>query len=129
MHKIYNDENKEMPHRQRDDISFFEDDEKYAIKEGTQEETQNPNYTKETSDAFKKHIYVTNLLNSGNITAINEYNKGRCNPSHEDYDYAFARQNAKDGYGPINEQLDMQYHGTWEAHVKGVKEKYPKIGS
>ena len=29
-------------------------------------------------------------------------------------------------YGSWREQLDMMYHGTWEAHVPSVKVEHPK---
>ena len=29
-------------------------------------------------------------------------------------------------YGTWEEQLDMMHHGTWEAHVQAVRDKYPK---
>jgi hypothetical protein len=29
-------------------------------------------------------------------------------------------------YAPTSEQLDMQYHGTWDAHVAAVKAAFPK---
>jgi hypothetical protein len=29
-------------------------------------------------------------------------------------------------YAPTSEQLDMQYHGTWAAHVDAVKIAFPK---
>ena len=29
-------------------------------------------------------------------------------------------------YGEWEEQLDMMHHGTWEAHVQAVRNKYPK---
>ena len=40
-------------------------------------------------------------------------------------DYVALRTGV-DGYAPIGEQLDMQYKGTWEAHIEDVKTKYPK---
>lgn len=29
-------------------------------------------------------------------------------------------------YADVTEQMDMQYHGTWEAHVVAVKAAFPK---
>ncbi|NDV19212.1 hypothetical protein GO013_07240 [Pseudodesulfovibrio sp. JC047] len=29
-------------------------------------------------------------------------------------------------YGPIGEQMDMLYHGTWAVHVEAVKTAWPK---
>lgn len=29
-------------------------------------------------------------------------------------------------YADMSEQLDMQYHGTWDAHVEEVKAAFPK---
>ncbi len=40
-------------------------------------------------------------------------------------DYVALRTGA-DGYASTGEQLDMQYKGTWEAHIEDVKTKYPK---
>lgn len=28
-------------------------------------------------------------------------------------------------YGTWREQMDMQYHGTWQAHIEEVKQQYP----
>ena len=129
MYKIYNDENKEMSHRKRDDISFFENDEKYAIHGTTNEKTNNPNYTKEKSDARKKEIYVFNVLNSGNVEALSEYNKNRCDTSHKYYDYNYARTNASDGYGPLEAQIEhISEKGitSWHNYVSQVKARYPK---
>lgn len=43
---------------------------------------------------------------------------------------AFLRQNyailREGAYGPWKKQMDMQYDGTWEAHVAAVKERWPK---
>ncbi len=50
----------------------------------------------------------------------------KLNVTHEDYDYAFARTNAEDGYGLIEDQLDMMYHEKWKDHIQKVKLKYPK---
>lgn len=132
MYKLYNDLNIELKGRYRDDISYFEKDEKYAIKDGTEERIDNPNYNKKDSDAFKKEIYVSNILNSNDQEAIAEYNATRCNPDHENYDYCYARCNADDGYVSLAEQQDMQYWDavnnttTWKDHITAVKEKYPK---
>jgi hypothetical protein len=52
--------------------------------------------------------------------------------NHENYDYAYARANADDGYVSIGEQQDMQYWDavngttTWQDHIREIKEKYPK---
>jgi len=40
-------------------------------------------------------------------------------------DYVALRM-GEDGYASTGEQLDMQYKGTWEAHIEDVKTKYPK---
>ena len=37
-----------------------------------------------------------------------------------------ALRTGEDGYASTGEQLDMQYKGTWEAHIEDVKTKYPK---
>lgn len=29
-------------------------------------------------------------------------------------------------YADMDEQMDMQYHGTWEDHIAGVKSTFPK---
>ena len=129
MYKIYNDENKEMPHRKRDDISFFEDDEKHAINEDTNKKTNNPNYTKAKSDARKKEIYIFNVLNSGNVEALAEYNTNRCDTAHEYYDYNYARTSAADGYGPLEKQIEhISENGlaSWKSFVTQVKDRYPK---
>ena len=43
---------------------------------------------------------------------------------------AFALENYADLrrglYADMSEQLDMQYHGTWDAHVAEVKAAFPK---
>ena len=46
--------------------------------------------------------------------------------THELYDYVYARTNAEDGYGSIEDQLDMMYHEKWKDHIQKVKLKYPK---
>ena len=43
-----------------------------------------------------------------------------------DYDSKQYQRVRKPEYGSWEEQLDMMYHGTWEAHVQAVKDKYPK---
>jgi hypothetical protein len=43
-----------------------------------------------------------------------------------DYDAKEYQRDRKPEYGSWEEQMDMMYHGTWEAHVQAVKEKYPK---
>jgi len=40
-------------------------------------------------------------------------------------DYVALRTGA-DGYASTGEQLDMQFNGTWEAHINDVKTRYPK---
>ena len=40
-------------------------------------------------------------------------------------DYATLRT-GPDGYASTGEQLDMQFNGTWEAHIASVKEAFPK---
>jgi len=40
-------------------------------------------------------------------------------------DYVALRTGV-DGYAATGEQFDMQYKGTWEAHITDVKEKFPK---
>ena len=42
------------------------------------------------------------------------------------YDSKQYQRDRKPEYGSWEEQLDMMYHGTWEAHVQAVKDKYPK---
>jgi hypothetical protein len=37
-----------------------------------------------------------------------------------------ALRTGQEGYAPTGEQLDMQFNGTWEAHINDVKTKYPK---
>lgn len=32
----------------------------------------------------------------------------------------------KEAYGTVEEQLDMMYHGTWQGHIKSVKDSIPK---
>ena len=43
-----------------------------------------------------------------------------------DYDSKQYQRNRKPEYGSWEEQLDMMYHGTWEAHVQAVRDKHPK---
>jgi len=43
-----------------------------------------------------------------------------------DYDAKQYQRDRRPEYGSWEDQLDMMYHGTWEAHVQAVKEKYPK---
>ena len=43
-----------------------------------------------------------------------------------EYDSKQYQRDRKPEYGSWEEQLDMMYHGTWEAHVQAVKDKYPK---
>ena len=43
-----------------------------------------------------------------------------------DYDSKQYQRDRKPEYGSWEDQMDMMYHGTWEAHVQAVKEKYPK---
>ena len=43
-------------------------------------------------------------------------------------DYVALRTGV-DGYAPIGEQLDMQYKGTWEAHIEDVKTRFPKTNT
>ena len=43
-----------------------------------------------------------------------------------DYDSKQYQRDRRPEYGSWEDQLDMMYHGTWEAHVQAVKEKYPK---
>ena len=46
---------------------------------------------------------------------------------YEEYLSANAyKEKRKPEYGSWEEQLDMMYHGTWEAHVQAVKDKFPK---
>ena len=40
-----------------------------------------------------------------------------------------ALRTGEDGYAPIGEQLDMQYKGTWEAHIEDVKTRFPKTNT
>ena len=43
-----------------------------------------------------------------------------------DYDNKQYQRDRKPEYGSWEDQLDMMYHGTWEAHVQAVKDKFPK---
>ena len=43
-------------------------------------------------------------------------------------DYVALRTGV-DGYAPTGEQLDMQYKGTWEAHIEDVKTRFPKTNT
>ena len=43
-------------------------------------------------------------------------------------DYVALRTGV-DGYASIGEQLDMQYKGTWEAHILDVKTRFPKTNT
>ena len=46
---------------------------------------------------------------------------------YEDYMVSIAyKEKRKPEYGSWEDQLDMMYHGTWEAHVQAIKDKYPK---
>jgi hypothetical protein len=46
---------------------------------------------------------------------------------YEDYMVSIAyKEKRKPEYGSWEDQMDMMYHGTWEAHVQAVKEKHPK---
>ena len=132
MYKIYNDENTEMPYRNRDDVSFFEKDELYAIHEETGDRVDNANFNQADCDAFKEEIRVYNIINGGSIEAKEQYNQERCTPNHASYDYCYARCNADDGYVSIGDQQDMQYWDavngttTWQDHITAVKERYPK---
>jgi len=40
-----------------------------------------------------------------------------------------ALRTGEDGYASIGEQLDMQYKGTWEAHIEDVKTRFPKTNT
>ena len=42
-----------------------------------------------------------------------------------DYEIEY-KEKRKLEYGTWEEQLDMMHHGTWEAHVQAVRDKYPK---
>ncbi len=43
-------------------------------------------------------------------------------------DYVALRTGA-DGYASTGDQLDMQYKGTWEAHIEDVKTRFPKTNT
>jgi hypothetical protein len=43
-------------------------------------------------------------------------------------DYVALRTGV-DGYASTGEQLDMQYKGTWEAHIEDVKTRFPKTNT
>ena len=43
-----------------------------------------------------------------------------------DYDSKQYQRDRRPEYGSWEDQMDMMYHGTWEAHVQAVKEKHPK---
>ena len=43
-----------------------------------------------------------------------------------DYDNKQYQRDRKPEYGSWEDQMDMMYHGTWEAHVQAVKDKFPK---
>jgi hypothetical protein len=43
-----------------------------------------------------------------------------------DYDSKQYQRDRKPEYGSWEDQMDMMYHGTWEAHVQAIKDKYPK---
>lgn len=132
MYKIFNDENTEMPHRNRENISVFEKDELYAIHEETGDRVDNANFNQADCDAFKEEIRVSNIINGGSIEAKEQYNQERCTLNHASYDYRYARCNADDGYASLVDQQDMQYwdavNGTkkWQDHIKYVKDRYPK---
>ena len=54
---------------------------------------------------------------------------------NEDYDESQAlevinesiERNRKSEYGPWEKQFEMIFDGTWEAHVKSVKDRNPKM--
>ena len=80
----------------------------------------------------EKENRINNILNSNNPDWIEEFNKDRTNPNHEDYNYIFSRAESKSGYGSIADQLDMIYWdkindtNNWVQSIKSIKEKYPK---
>jgi len=43
-----------------------------------------------------------------------------------EYDAKQYQRDRRPEYGSWEDQLDMMYHGTWEAHVQAVKDKFPK---
>ena len=43
-------------------------------------------------------------------------------------DYVDLRT-GEDGYASTGDQLDMQYKGTWEAHIEDVKTRFPKTNT
>jgi len=43
-------------------------------------------------------------------------------------DYVALRTGV-DGYASTGDQLDMQYKGTWEAHIEDVKTRFPKTNT
>ena len=43
-----------------------------------------------------------------------------------DYDSKQYQRDRSPEYGSWEDQMDMMYHGTWEAHVQAIKDKYPK---
>ena len=40
-----------------------------------------------------------------------------------------ALRTGEDGYASTGDQLDMQYKGTWEAHIEDVKTRFPKTNT
>lgn len=132
MYKIYSDSNIEMTHRRRDDISFFEVDELYAVHEDTGDRVDNTEFNQADCDAFKEQVRVNNIINAGSIAQKQQYNNERCTVDHASYDYTYARTKGPLGYRSLGEQMDMQYWDntngttTWADHIQSVKTAYPK---
>ena len=40
-----------------------------------------------------------------------------------------ALRTGEEGYASTGDQLDMQYKGTWEAHIEDVKTRFPKTNT
>lgn len=111
--------------------NYPDDEWMYCIDTTTNKQVNNPNYNQD-----KGLFYAEQIKKEANKQKPHE---DRCNPSHEDYDYAFARQNGEAKYDPIEEQLDQLYHdidkglisekaktSAFYLNRKQVKDKYPK---
>ena len=97
--------------------------EKFLLNNSTNKKTVNSAYSQVDAEKVVKEI------KSNDESLKEQYHNDRCDTAHEYYDYVYARQNADDGYGPIEAQIEhISEKGitSWKNYVSQVKDRYPK---
>jgi len=121
MYKFYKNNDEMTGERSQ---QYFEANEAYYIDSNSLK-VLNENYTEEDAQEYNHKKEIHNILYGGDNTQMYRL----YDPADIAYDYSYARSNASDGYGTIEEQLEyIAENGVtaFKSKQAAVKTRYPK---